>query len=68
MPAAVEPHIECFDFLINPSYGMKTNCAVVSFRDTLRVSFGSIIVDRELERIFFTRLAAEGIPVTISEM
>ena len=67
MPAAVEPHVESFGFLLNPSYGMKMNCAVLSFRDTLDVSFGSIIASRELERDFFTRLAAEGVRVTVAE-
>jgi NRPS condensation-like uncharacterized protein len=67
VPAAVLPHIESFDFLLNPSYAMKTNCSVLSFRDGLRVSFGSIIASRELERRFFTRLAADGIRVLVSE-
>ncbi len=67
VPDSVEPHIESFDFLLNPSYGMKTNCAVLGFRDTLRVNFGSIIAGRELERRFFTRLAAEGIRLAVWE-
>ncbi len=67
VPAAVEPHVESFGFLLNPSYRMKVNCSVLSFRDTLDVSFGSIIASRELERLFFTRLAAEGIRVTVAE-
>jgi hypothetical protein len=67
VPAAVEPLVESFGFLLNPSYGMKVNCTVLSFRDTLAVSFGSIVSNRDLERIFFTRLAAEGIRVTVSE-
>jgi hypothetical protein len=67
VPASLEPHVESFDFLLNPSYGMKTNCAVLGFRDTLRISFGSIVADRELERRFFTRLAADGIRLVVSE-
>ena len=67
VPAAVEPYVESFGFLLNPSYGMKVNCTVLSFRDSLDVSFGSIIASRELERLFFTRLAAEGVRVTVAE-
>ena len=68
VPAAVEPCIESFAFLLNPSYGIKTNCALVSFRDTLWVSFGSVISGRDLERNFFTQLVTEGIRVKVSEM
>jgi hypothetical protein len=67
VPTAVEPHIESFQFLINPSFGMKKNCAIASFRGALHVSFGSIVASRDLERDFFTRLAAEGILVAVSE-
>ena len=67
VPAAIEPSIESFGFLINPSYGMKTNCAVASFRDALQVSFGSVVASRDLERDFFTRLAADGVHVAVSE-
>jgi hypothetical protein len=67
VPTAVEPHIESFRLLINPSYGMKKNCAVASFRDALQVSFGSVVANRDLEREFFTRLAAEGVRMVVSE-
>jgi hypothetical protein len=67
VPTAVGPHIESFGFLINPSFGMKKNCAIVSFRDALDVSFGSIVASRDLERHFFTHLAAEGVRVVVSE-
>lgn len=67
VPKAVEPHVESVGFAINPSFGMKKNCAVVSFRDALDVSFGSIVASRDLEREFFTRLAAEGVRVAVSE-
>jgi hypothetical protein len=67
VPPAVEPHIESFGALINPSYGMKKNCVVASFRDALQVSFGSIVASRDLERDFFTWLAADGVHVAVSE-
>jgi hypothetical protein len=67
VPTAVEPHIESFGALINPSYGMKKNCVVASFRDSLQVSFGSVVASRDLERDFFTWLAADGVHVAVSE-
>jgi hypothetical protein len=67
VPAAVEPHVESVELLINPSYGMKKNCAVASFRDALQVSFGSVVSSRDLEQRFFTRLASEGIRLRVSE-
>jgi hypothetical protein len=67
VPASVTPHVASIGLVINPSYGMKKNCAVVSFRDALQVSFGSVVASRDLERDFFTRLAAEGIRVAVAE-
>ena len=67
VPSAVEPHIDSFDWVLGPNPIIKKSCSVLSFRDELRVSFGSVVEDRELERRFFTSLAGEGVAVTVGE-
>jgi NRPS condensation-like uncharacterized protein len=48
-----------------PSKVLKVNCAVVGFEDKLLLAFGNITRSKELERIFFTFLVKNGIPVKI---
>lgn len=67
VPRDIEPHIASFGVMLGPNPLMKTNCAVLSFRNDLYINFGSVIESRELERRFFTFLAKEGIPVNVVE-
>lgn len=46
-------------------YSQRTNCAIVSFKDTLTVNFASCIIEADVERRFFQKLVEDGIPVTI---
>jgi hypothetical protein len=46
---------------------MKKSCTVVSYDDTLHVSFGSVIPSRELERFFFKTLSTNGLRIVVSE-
>ena len=52
MPAEMEPYIKSMHFVLNPNHVMKTCCAVLSFKDRLYISFGSVIEDRRLEKYF----------------
>lgn len=48
-----------------PNTFLKVNCGVVSFDNHLVLSFGNITRSNDLERIFFTFLVNQGIPVKI---
>lgn len=48
-----------------PNHILRVNCAVVGFEDKLMMTFGNITDSRELERLFFSFLAKNGIPVKI---
>lgn len=48
-----------------PSALIKTHASVVSFGGAITVSFGSLARSRELERLFFSRLAELGLAVRI---
>lgn len=50
-----------------PSALLLTHASVVSYRGALTISFGSLAQSRELERLFFTRLAELGVAVRIRQ-
>ncbi|HZK27911.1 MAG TPA: hypothetical protein VFD00_10295 [Thermoclostridium sp.] len=65
MPEEVEKFVERIEFIPGPGPINKTGCSVTSFKNKLYISFGRVIEDSELERIFFTKLIKMGIHVTI---
>ncbi len=67
VPQALEPYVDSFDWTLGPNSTIKKGCAVLGFRDELRIAFGSVVEDREVERRFFTTLAGEGVPVAVAE-
>ncbi len=46
-------------------FSSRTNCAIISFEDTLTVNFASGIMETDVERYFFRKLVKDGIHVTI---
>jgi hypothetical protein len=67
VPPEIESHVESFGLVLGPNPLMKTNCAVLSFRDDLYVNFGSVIESRELERLFLAHIARSGVRVSVTE-
>ncbi|MFW5711865.1 MAG: hypothetical protein ACOCXF_01725 [bacterium] len=67
-PPALEERLESIHFDLNPNHVMKKACGVLSFKGNLIVSFTSVIESRELERVFFSHLTGQGVPVSIEEL
>ena len=65
VPDDMKPYLERFDIYMGIPYSQRTNCAIVSFEDTLTVNFASCIIEADVERRFFQKLVEDGIPVTI---
>lgn len=65
MPKPLEDHIERFELYPPPSTGNTIKVTMVSYRENLYVSFGSLTRDRRVEQIFFSKLRKMGIPVKI---
>ena len=65
VPEGMKPFIERFDIYMGQPFSRRTNCAVISFEDTLTVNFASSIVEADVERYFFCRLVQDGIHVKI---
>jgi hypothetical protein len=67
LPPELEAHIQSFGMVMVPGQVTKKTCTVISYGDELSIAISSIVESRELERLFFTGLAGQGIPVSISE-
>ena len=65
MPEEIKNKIERFDFIPAPSTGVKTKAAVVSFEDNMYISFGRLIKDPHIEKLFFRKMRKMGIHVKI---
>ncbi len=65
VPEDMKPYIDRFDIYMGQPFSSRTNCAIVSFEDTLTINFASSILESDVERYFFRKLVSDGIHVTI---
>lgn len=65
IPEEMMKYVERIDFVPGPGPVNKTGCSVTGFGDNLYITFGRLLRDPELERIFFTKLVRMGIHVRI---
>ncbi|MDO4567463.1 MAG: hypothetical protein Q4B99_00740 [Clostridia bacterium] len=65
MPDELAQHIERMDFALHTARRNKCECAVLTFGDTMSLSFSSTISERYLERLFFTALVKNSIHVLV---
>lgn len=65
VPEEMKPYIERFDIYMGQPFSSRTNCAVISFEDTLTINFASSIVEADVERYFFQKLVQDGIHVKL---
>ena len=65
VPEDMVPYLERFDICMGQPFSRRTNCAIISFQDTLTIGFASSIKEADVERYFFRRLIRDGIHVTI---
>jgi NRPS condensation-like uncharacterized protein len=65
VPPDMAPYLERFDIYMGQPFSSRTNCAIVSFQDTLTINFASSIQESDVERYFFQKLVQDGIHVTI---
>ncbi len=65
LPKCLSNYIKGFDFYPPPNPKYKISCTAISFKDRLSVSFGKLIEESDIEKVFFTKLIKMGIPVKI---
>lgn len=65
VPESMKEYIRRFDICMGQPFSTRTNCAIISFEDILTITFGSSIVEADVERNFFRKLVQDGIHVKI---
>lgn len=65
VPKEIEDYIERFECYPPPSIGNKVKAVLISYQDTMYVSFGNLTKNRMLEREFFCRIREHGIAISI---
>lgn len=65
LPQEIQAHVKSLSLVGAPSRTLKTHASFLSWNDTLYVAFGSLATSRELERLFFSRLASLGMGVRV---
>lgn len=66
VPEDMKPHIERFDIYMGQPFSSRTNCAIITYEDTLTINFASSIIEADVERLFFRKLVQDGIHVKIA--
>lgn len=62
---AYRPYIKRFQIILSPSVGQNTKATVCSYGDELTFTFGSLLKDTSVQKVFFRSLAEDGIRVEI---
>lgn len=65
LPESVERHVEEMGLMLGPDPHSKANCSVLGFRDRIFITFGRVVRESELERLFFTELVKLGAHVKL---
>ena len=65
LPASIADRVRRIDFTLGPSKACKVHASFLSWGGTLYVNFGSLLLSREIERLFFVRLRRLGLPVHV---
>lgn len=65
MPEAIAHHIDRMEFYPPPSRGNIIKVGIISYRERMYISFGSLTESTDIERIFFRKLRKIGVQVKI---
>jgi hypothetical protein len=65
VPDSMGPHIRRMEVMLGQATRPSPHCASISYGDTLEVTFAGTGKSSETERLFFTHLVREGIPVQV---
>lgn len=65
VPKEMEPFVKRFDIYMGQPFSARTNCAIISYKDTLTINFANSIIETDVEEVFFRKLVQDGIHVKI---
>ena len=58
-------YIERFQAVLSMSKGQNIKMTVISFKDTMTLTFSSRLQERDLQRMFFRKLSEDNVDVTV---
>lgn len=65
LPPSMAPHIRRMEVILGQATRPSPHCAAISCGDVMEVTFAGTGTSSETERLFFTRLVREGVPVKV---
>ena len=65
VPPEMEPHIQRMEVILGQSYTPRSNCASISYGNTMEITFAGTVKESDVERDFFRHLVREGIHVKV---
>jgi hypothetical protein len=65
IPAEMKPYIERFDFILSVPSSRPYNCAIISYEDTLRLTFSRVLKQPLLEAAFHQVAKEQGLHVLV---
>ena len=65
VPPEMEPHIRRMEVILGQSYTPRSNCASISYGNTMEITFAGTVKESDVERDFFRHLVREGIHVKV---
>ena len=65
LPEPFASHVKDFGLILPRGRHYGANISVFSWKETLTITIGSCVANRDFEKAFFTRLAQLGLPVSI---
>jgi NRPS condensation-like uncharacterized protein len=66
LPEEMETHVKDIGFILGPPTQTLTACAVLGFKNEIRINFGRVSKDAPVERHVFRRLVEMGVPVRLN--
>lgn len=65
LPDSMAPHIRRMEVILGQATRPSPHCAAISCGDVMEVTFAGTGISSETERLFFTQLVRDGIPVKV---
>ena len=65
VPPEMEPHIQRMEVILGQSYTPRSNCASISYGNTMEITFAGTVKESEVERDFFRHLVRDGVHVKV---
>jgi hypothetical protein len=67
LPDEMIEHVVDASFVLGPNPKLRQAVSIIGYNGSVNVTIGSVVESRELERLYFSHIAAQGVAVRVSE-